>query len=125
MAAQRPVEPLALVSDMALVHELVSRGLGNGGSTSPGPAMPASPAASGGEPGGGNELMAMQPLPPHLRVGAFSLLVPDYDSAIAFFVGVCGFELTEDRDEGRKRWVTVRPRGAETQVVLARADTDH
>ena len=60
----------------------------------------------------------------HPRVAAFSLLVPDYDSAIDFFVGVGGFELTEDRDEGRKRWVTVRPPGAETQIVLARADTE-
>lgn len=59
---------------------------------------------------------------PH--VAAFSLLVPDYDEAIAFFVDVCDFELVEDRDEGRKRWVTVRPRGAETSIVLARADTD-
>lgn len=58
------------------------------------------------------------------RVAAFSLLVPDYDSAIHFFVDCCGFQLTEDRDEGRKRWVTVRPPGAETQVVLARADSD-
>ena len=61
---------------------------------------------------------------PRARVAAFSMLVPDYDSAIAFFVEVCGFELTEDRDEGRKRWVTVRPPGAETQIVLARADTE-
>lgn len=58
------------------------------------------------------------------RVAAFTLLVPDYDSAIIFFVDCCGFQLTEDRDEGRKRWVTVRPPGAETQIVLARADSD-
>lgn len=58
------------------------------------------------------------------RVAAFSVLVPDYDSAIAFFVDCCGFELAEDRDEGRKRWVAVRPPGAETRIVLARADTD-
>ena len=61
---------------------------------------------------------------PHRHIAAFSVLVPDYDEAIAFFVDVCGFELTEDRDEGRKRWVTVRPPGAETAIVLARADTD-
>jgi predicted enzyme related to lactoylglutathione lyase len=57
------------------------------------------------------------------RIAAFSLLVPDYDEAIAFFVDVCAFELTEDRDEGRKRWVTVRPRGGEASIVLARADS--
>lgn len=57
------------------------------------------------------------------HLAAFSLLVPDYDEAIRFFVEVCDFELTEDRDEGHKRWVTVRPRGGETRIVLARADT--
>lgn len=59
------------------------------------------------------------------RVAAFSVLVPDYDSAIAFFVDCCGFELAEDRNEQRKRWVAVRPPGgSETQIVLARADND-
>lgn len=57
------------------------------------------------------------------RVALVSLLVDDYDDAIAFFVDVLGFELVEDRDEGRKRWVVVRPPGAETGIVLARADT--
>lgn len=57
------------------------------------------------------------------RVALVSLLVPDYDEAIAFFVDVLGFELAEDRDEGRKRWVVVRPPGAETGLVLARADS--
>ncbi|MDW3220250.1 MAG: VOC family protein [Acidimicrobiales bacterium] len=56
------------------------------------------------------------------RVALVSLLVPDYDEAIAFFIDVLGFELVEDRDEGRKRWVVVRPVGAETGIVLARAD---
>lgn len=58
------------------------------------------------------------------HISSFSLVVEDYDEAIAFFVGTCGFELVEDRDEGRKRWVVVRPPGAETGVVLARASTD-
>ena len=62
--------------------------------------------------------------PDSSHLAAFSLVVPDYDEAIAFFVDVCDFELTEDRDEGHKRWVTVRPRGGETGLVLARADTD-
>lgn len=57
------------------------------------------------------------------RVALVSLLVPDYDEAIAFFVDVLGFELAEDRDEGRKRWVVVRPPGAETGLALARADS--
>jgi catechol 2,3-dioxygenase-like lactoylglutathione lyase family enzyme len=56
------------------------------------------------------------------RLGALALVVPDYDVAIAFFVGVLGFRLTADLDQGRKRWVTVEPPGGGVQIVLARAD---
>lgn len=58
----------------------------------------------------------------------FSLIVDDYDLAIEFFVGKLGFELVEDSPafttiEGRvKRWVVVRPPGARTGLLLARAD---
>jgi catechol 2,3-dioxygenase-like lactoylglutathione lyase family enzyme len=58
----------------------------------------------------------------------FSLIVDDYDAAIAFFVEVLGFELVEDSpalttEGGRpKRWVVVRPPGARTGLLLARAD---
>jgi catechol 2,3-dioxygenase-like lactoylglutathione lyase family enzyme len=56
-----------------------------------------------------------------------SLIVDDYDAAIAFFVDALGFELVEDSPalttEGRpKRWVVVRPPGAGTGLLLARAD---
>ncbi|HEX3977365.1 MAG TPA: VOC family protein [Solirubrobacteraceae bacterium] len=57
-----------------------------------------------------------------------SLIVDDYDAAIAFFVDVLGFELVEDSPAvttsgGRpKRWVVVRPPGASTGLLLARAD---
>lgn len=56
-----------------------------------------------------------------------ALVVRDYDSAIAFFVDVLGFELVEDvpstTNDGRpKRWIVVRPPGAATGVLLARAD---
>lgn len=57
------------------------------------------------------------------RLAAMALLVPDYDSAVAFYVGVMGFDLLEDVDQGRKRWVTVAPRGGGCALVLARADT--
>src|SRR3954447_22965947 len=58
-----------------------------------------------------------------------ALVVDDYDAAIAFFVDVLGFELVEDSpsttNDGRpKRWVVVRPPGATTGVLLARADAD-
>jgi catechol 2,3-dioxygenase-like lactoylglutathione lyase family enzyme len=56
------------------------------------------------------------------RIAAIALVVPDYDSAIAFYVGRLGFRLTEDVDQGRKRWVTVEPPGGGTRLVLARAD---
>jgi predicted enzyme related to lactoylglutathione lyase len=63
---------------------------------------------------------------PHLALTA--ILVREYDAAIEFFVNVLGFELTEDSpsltNDGRpKRWVVVRPPGAETGVLLARADS--
>ena len=58
-----------------------------------------------------------------------TIVVDDYDPAIEFFVGVLGFDLVEDSpsltNDGRaKRWVVVRPRGAETGILLARADGD-
>jgi catechol 2,3-dioxygenase-like lactoylglutathione lyase family enzyme len=56
------------------------------------------------------------------RLSALALLVPEYDVAIAFFVGVLGFRLTADLDQGRKRWVTVEPPCGGVQIVLARAD---
>lgn len=58
----------------------------------------------------------------HLALVA--IVVPDYDDAIAFFVGVMGFDLLEDTDlGGAKRWVRVAPKGAQTAFLLARAAT--
>lgn len=54
-------------------------------------------------------------------LAAVALIVPDYDPAIAFYCGVLGFELTEDVDQGAKRWVTVQPPGGGARLVLARA----
>jgi catechol 2,3-dioxygenase-like lactoylglutathione lyase family enzyme len=56
-----------------------------------------------------------------------TIVVDEYDPAIELFVGVLGFDLVEDSpslaNDGRpKRWVVVRPRGAETGILLARAD---
>jgi catechol 2,3-dioxygenase-like lactoylglutathione lyase family enzyme len=59
------------------------------------------------------------------RIGAVSLLVHDYDAAIAFYVGKLGFDLSEDTDMGGdKRWVRVTPKGGETSLLLARATTE-
>jgi catechol 2,3-dioxygenase-like lactoylglutathione lyase family enzyme len=59
----------------------------------------------------------------------FAIIVDDYDAAIAFFLDALGFELVEDSpaktNDGRpKRWVVVRPPGATTGLLLARADGD-
>jgi catechol 2,3-dioxygenase-like lactoylglutathione lyase family enzyme len=56
-----------------------------------------------------------------------ALVVHEYDPAIRFFVDVLKFELVEDSpartNDGRpKRWVVVRPPGAQTGLLLARAD---
>ena len=64
-----------------------------------------------------------------VRIDLVALIVDEYDPAIAFFTGVLGFELVEDTpsltNDGRpKRWVVVRPPGAQTGLLLARADGD-
>jgi catechol 2,3-dioxygenase-like lactoylglutathione lyase family enzyme len=58
-----------------------------------------------------------------------AVIVDEYDPAIEFFVDRLGFELVEDSpaltNDGRpKRWVVVRPPGAATGLLLARADGD-
>ncbi|MFC3625975.1 VOC family protein [Vogesella amnigena] len=60
-------------------------------------------------------------------LGLVSLLVRDYDEALAFFVGKLGFVLQEDSHiaEQSKRWVVVSPPGAsESRLLLARASSD-
>lgn len=62
-----------------------------------------------------------------MRIDLVTLVVAEYDPAIAFFTEVLGFELVEDSPaettDGRpKRWVVVRPPGAQTGLLLARAD---
>jgi catechol 2,3-dioxygenase-like lactoylglutathione lyase family enzyme len=54
-------------------------------------------------------------------IGYVTLLVPDYDEAIAWFGDVLGFSLIEDKPLGAgKRWVLVAPPGmAGTGLVLA------
>lgn len=54
-----------------------------------------------------------------------TLLVPDYDAGIAFYVDQLGFALLEDTKlSDTKRWVRVAPAGAETALLLAQADGD-
>jgi catechol 2,3-dioxygenase-like lactoylglutathione lyase family enzyme len=62
-----------------------------------------------------------------VRLELITIVVDDYDRAIEYFTGALGFDLVEDSpshtNDGRpKRWVVVRPPGAQTGVLLARAD---
>ncbi|MFI6704692.1 VOC family protein [Streptomyces sp. NPDC050509] len=67
---------------------------------------------------------------PHIAL--VTLVVDDYDKAIAHYTEALGFELAEDTDRGDgSRWVVVRPRalggtagGAGTGLLLARAKDD-
>jgi lactoylglutathione lyase len=62
-------------------------------------------------------------------LGYVSLLVREYDEAIAFFTQTLGFTLLEDsvaidRLGSSKRWILVRPPGSRgTSLLLARAST--
>jgi catechol 2,3-dioxygenase-like lactoylglutathione lyase family enzyme len=57
-----------------------------------------------------------------MRIATISLLVRDYDEAIAFYCGALGFDLVEDTPMGAKRWVVVAPPGGGARLLLARAD---
>lgn len=64
-----------------------------------------------------------------MNIDLVTLVIDDYDDAVAFFVDTLGFDLIEDvpttTNDGRsKRWVVVRPPGAQTGLLLARADGD-
>jgi catechol 2,3-dioxygenase-like lactoylglutathione lyase family enzyme len=56
------------------------------------------------------------------RLSAVAVLVPDYDEALAFFVGKLGFARIEDSDlGGGKRWLRLGFPGAQTDLLVARA----
>ena len=62
-----------------------------------------------------------------MYLGLVTIVVDEYDPAVEFFTAVLGFDLVEDSpsltNDGRsKRWVVVRPPGAETGILLAQAD---
>ncbi|MFB6624667.1 MULTISPECIES: VOC family protein [unclassified Streptomyces] len=65
-------------------------------------------------------------------IALVTLVVRDYDEAIAFYTDALGFDLVEDTDRGGgSRWVVVRPRGAagvgglgNAGLLLARAKND-
>jgi catechol 2,3-dioxygenase-like lactoylglutathione lyase family enzyme len=57
-------------------------------------------------------------------ISAVTLVVPDYEAALQFYVGQLGFELVEDTQlSPGKRWLRVRPQGSGgTCLLLAKAD---
>src|ERR1700710_2016196 len=58
-----------------------------------------------------------------LSVATLTLVVADYDAAIAFYCGRLGFALVADTDMGGgKRWVVVAPAGGGARLLLDRAD---
>jgi catechol 2,3-dioxygenase-like lactoylglutathione lyase family enzyme len=64
-----------------------------------------------------------------MQLDLVTVVVVEYGPAISFFTDVLGFDLVEDSpsltNDGRpKRWVVVRPPGAQTGLLLARADGD-
>jgi catechol 2,3-dioxygenase-like lactoylglutathione lyase family enzyme len=64
-----------------------------------------------------------------MQLELVAIVVDEHQAAIDFFVDTLGFELVEDSpsltNDGRpKRWVVVRPPGARTALLLARADGD-
>ncbi len=70
---------------------------------------------------------ALASSPKKQSLALVSLVVREYDEAIAFYVGVLGFDLIEDTPlaDQNKRWVVVAPPGAsESRLLLARASGD-
>lgn len=56
------------------------------------------------------------------HLALLSLLVRDYDEALAFYVGKMGFSRVEDSELGDgKRWVVVAPGATGTRFLLAKA----
>ncbi|OOQ58362.1 hypothetical protein BC343_10615 [Mucilaginibacter pedocola] len=59
------------------------------------------------------------------NIAQITLVIDDYDEAIAFFTQKLGFELLEDTSlSDAKRWVTVSPEGGTFRLLLAKAVGD-
>jgi len=71
-----------------------------------------------------NEQIKDMNKPRHQRtLATITLVVPDYDEALAWYVNVMGFSLIEDTPlSDNKRWVIVSP-GKGSNLLLAKAAT--
>ncbi|MBD3663722.1 VOC family protein [Sulfitobacter aestuariivivens] len=59
-----------------------------------------------------------------MHLSALTLIIPDYDTAIAYYCGPMGFILQEDIDQSHKRWVRVAPPGGGAGFILAEPAND-
>jgi catechol 2,3-dioxygenase-like lactoylglutathione lyase family enzyme len=58
-------------------------------------------------------------------IGMITLVVRDYDEAIAWYTNVLGFSLVNDTALSQtKRWVVVAPESNGVRLLLAKADDD-
>lgn len=65
----------------------------------------------------------MTGMPTHLAM--ITVVVDDYDEAIAFYTSKLDFELLEDTVMSEtKRWVVVSPKGSGCKLLLAKAASD-
>ncbi|APO94986.1 VOC family protein [Xanthomonas vesicatoria] len=59
------------------------------------------------------------------RIALTTLLVADYDAAIAWYTGALGFQVLEDRELGDgKRWVVIGPGSAQEAGLLLAQPAD-
>ncbi len=56
------------------------------------------------------------------RIATVCLFVNDQDKAKNFYVNKLGFELHDDVPMGDSRWLSVAPKGAETELILYKVD---
>jgi lactoylglutathione lyase len=57
-------------------------------------------------------------------VATICIFVKDQDKARAFYTDVLGFELRQDSPMGESRWIAVAPKGARTEIILYKMDSN-
>lgn len=55
------------------------------------------------------------------HIHSVPIIVADQDRALAFYRDVLGFEVTADDGAGDFRWLTVKPAGGQTHIMIAKA----
>jgi lactoylglutathione lyase len=53
------------------------------------------------------------------NIHSVPVVVSDQDRALKFYRDVLGFEVTQDSGSGAFRWLTVKPKGGQTHIMLA------